>query len=85
LENSLVSQAINTSFVESNNLTLRQHNRRLTHKTKGFLKVLRKLEAQLILVMAYYNFVLSHCLLKIKGKGECTPAMAAESLITNGL
>jgi len=78
LQNSPVSQAINTSFVERNNLTLRQHSRRLTRKTNGFSKVLRNLEAQVILVMAYYNFVLSHCSLKIKGKGERTPAMAAE-------
>ena len=77
LENSPVSQAINTSFVERNNLTLRQHSRRLTRKTNGFSKVLRNLEAQLILVMAYYNFVRSHCSLKVKGKGERTPAMAA--------
>lgn len=77
LENSPVSQTINTSFVERNNLTLRQHSRRLTRKTNGFSKVLRNLEAQVILVMAYYNFVRSHCSLKIKGQGERTPAMAA--------
>jgi IS1 family transposase len=78
LENSPVSQTINTSFVERNNLTLRQHSRRLTRKTNGFSKVLRNLEAQVILVMAYYNFVRSHGSLKIKGKGERTPAMAAK-------
>lgn len=78
LENSPVSQTINTSFVERNNLTLRQHSRRLTRKTNGFSKALRNLEAQVILVMAYYNFVRSHCSLKIKGLGERTPAMAAE-------
>jgi len=77
LEHSPVSQAINTSFVERNNLTLRQHSRRLTRKTNGFSKVQRNLEAQVILVMAYYNFVLSHGTLKIKGQGERTPAMAA--------
>lgn len=78
LENSPVSQAINTSFVERNNLTLRQHSRRLTRKTNGFSKELRNLEAQVILVVAYYNFVLSHGALKIKGQGERTPAMAAQ-------
>lgn len=77
LQNSPVSQTINTSFVERNNLTLRQHSRRLTRKTNGFSKVLRNLEAQVILVMAYYNFVRSHCSLKIKGQGERTPAIAA--------
>jgi IS1 family transposase len=77
LENSPLSQAINTSFVERNNLTLRQHSRRLTRKTNGFSKVLRNLEAQVILFMAYYNFVRSHCALKSKDKGERTPAMTA--------
>lgn len=77
LEQSPVSQKINTSYVERNNLSIRQHSRRLTRKTNGFSKVKRNLEAQLMLVMAYYNFVLSHCSLKIKGKGERTPAMAA--------
>jgi hypothetical protein len=38
LENSPVSHAINTSFVERNNLTLRQHSRRLIRKTMAFPK-----------------------------------------------
>lgn len=78
LEYSPVSQTINTSYVERNNLNLRQHSRRLTRKTNGFSKVKRNLEAQVILVMAYYNLVRPHCSLKIKGKGKRTPAMAAE-------
>ena len=77
LEQSPVSQKINTSYVERNNLSIRQHSRRLTRKTNGFSKVKRNLEAQLMLVIAYYNLVLSHCSLKIKGEGERTPAMAA--------
>lgn len=78
LEHSPVSQTVNTSYVERNNLNLRQHSRRLTRKTNGFSKVKRNLEAQVILVMAYYNFVRPHCSLRIKGKGERTPAMKAE-------
>jgi transposase-like protein len=78
LERSPASQTINTSYVERNNLNLRQHSRRLTRKTNGFSKVKRNLEAQVILVMAYYNFVRPHCSLRIKGKGERTPAMKAE-------
>ncbi|MFQ5730313.1 MAG: IS1 family transposase [Waddliaceae bacterium] len=78
LEHSPVSQTINTAYVERNNLTLRQHSRRLTRKTNGFSKVKRNLQAQVILVMAYYNFVRPHCSLKIKGEGKRTPAMAAE-------
>ena len=77
LDESPVSQRINTSYVERNNLNFRQHSRRLTRKTNGFSKVKRNLEAQLILVMAYYNFVLAHSSLKTKDKGERTPAMAA--------
>ena len=77
LEQSPVSHTINTADVERNNLTLRQHSRRLTRKTNGFSKVKRNLEAQVLLVMAYYNFVLAHGALKIKGPGERTPAMAA--------
>jgi len=78
LERSPVSKTVNTSYVERNNLNLRQHSRRLTRKTNGFSKAKRNLEAQVILVMAYYNFVRPHCSLKIKGKGERTPAMAAK-------
>jgi IS1 family transposase len=77
LTNSNVSQTINTSYVERNNLTLRQHSRRLTRKTNGFSKVLRNLEAQLTLVMAYYNFVRSHHSLKLTDQGNRSPAMAA--------
>ena len=77
LENSSVSHSINTSYVERNNLNLRQHSRRLTRRTIGFSKVKRNLVAQVILVMAYCNFVRSHCSLKIRGKQERTPAMAA--------
>ncbi len=77
LANSPVSQVINTSYVERNNLNLRQHSRRLTRRTNGFSKVKRNLEAQVILVMAYYNFVLPHGSLKINGQGERTPAMLA--------
>ncbi len=78
LEQSPVSRTVNTAYVERNNLNLRQHSRRLTRKTNGFSKIKRNLEAQVLLVMAYYNFVRPHCSLKIKGEGERTPAMAAE-------
>jgi IS1 family transposase len=38
LEMSPVSCCINTTFVERNNLTMRERNRRLTRKTMGFSK-----------------------------------------------
>jgi len=44
---SQASTAINTSFVERENLTLRQHNRRLTRKTSAFSKELSWLERQM--------------------------------------
>lgn len=85
------SQTINTSFVERENLTLRQHNRRLTRKTNGFSKELSWLEKQLWLCLAYYHLVLPHQSLRrelpmrqpTRGTGSerrwqgVTPAMAA--------
>lgn len=85
------SQTINTSFVERQNLTLRQANRRLTRKTNGFSKELPWLEKQLWLFLAYYHFVLPHQSLRqplpkpepTRGNGSprrwrpVTPAMAA--------
>lgn len=85
------STTINTSFVERDNLTLRQHNRRLTRKTNGFSKELVWLEKQLWLSLAYYHLVLPHESLRQPvaqptptrgvGSAQCwspvTPAMAA--------
>ena len=86
-----VSQSVNTSFVERENLTLRQSNRRLTRKTNGFSKELSWLEKQLWLSLAYYHLVVPHDSLKkplplpqpTRGDGSTrkwefrTPAMAA--------
>lgn len=91
LEASLVSATINTSFVERENLTLRQHTRRLTRETNGFSKESRWLELHLWLVLAYYHLVLPHTSLAraaqaptpTRGSGSLrrwqpvTPAMAA--------
>jgi hypothetical protein len=60
LKQSRVSHTINTSFVERDNLTLRQSNRRLTRKTNGFSKEITGLEKQLWVSLAYYHFVLPH-------------------------
>lgn len=54
LKQSPVSHTINTSFVERDNLTLRQRNRRLTRKTNGFSKEISGLEKQLWVSLAYY-------------------------------
>jgi IS1 family transposase len=85
------STTINTSFVERENLTLRQQNRRLTRKTSGFSKELPWLEKHLRLTLAYYHLVLPHASLSqelevptpTRGSGSArrwrpiTPAMAA--------
>lgn len=91
LANSSVSDTINTSFVERDNLTQRQSNRRLTRKTNGFSKEIAWFEKQLWLSMAYYHFVLPHHSLRqpletpepTRGSGSLkkwrpvTPAMAS--------
>ncbi len=91
LANLSVSETINTSFVERDNLTQRQSNRRLTRKTNGFSKEIAWFEKQLWLSMAYYHFVLPHHSLRqpletpapTRGAGSLkkwqpvTPAMAA--------
>ena len=85
------SDAINTSFVERNNLTQRQSNRRLTRRTNGFSKELSWFERQLWLSLAYYHLALPHQSLRqslatpqpTRGSGSLrrwqpvTPAMAA--------
>jgi IS1 family transposase len=55
-----VSITINTSFVERDNLTQRQSNRRLTRRTNGSSKDIAWFEKQLWLSMAYYHLVLPH-------------------------
>lgn len=91
LDGSLVSQTINTSFVERDNLTQRQSNRRLTRRTNGFSKEMGWFEKQLWLSLAYYHLILPHYSLRqpllepqiTRGTGTLrkwkpiTPAMAA--------
>jgi len=86
-----VSQTVNTSFVERDNLTQRQSNRRLTRRTNGFSKDLTWFEKQLWMSLAYYHLVLPHKRLQeplptpepTRGCGSprkwrpVTPAMAA--------
>jgi transposase-like protein/IS1 family transposase len=91
LANSPVSDTINTSFVERDNLTQRQSNRRLTRRTNGYSKEICWFEKQLWLSTAYYHLVLPHHSLRqpfevaepTRGTGTpriwkpITPAMAA--------
>ena len=89
--NSPVSDTVNTSFVERDNLTQRQSNRRLTRRTSVFSKEIVWFEKQLWLSTAYYHLVLPHHSLRqpldtpepTQGTGSprkwkpVTPAMAA--------
>jgi IS1 family transposase len=62
---------ISTSYVESQNLTMRMHCRRLTRLTNAFSKKLENFKAAIGLHFGYYNFVKMHKTLRT------TPAMAA--------
>jgi hypothetical protein len=65
------AQAISTSYIERQNLTMRMQMRRFTRLTNGFSKKLSNLKAAVALHFAHYNFVRIHQTLRV------TPAMAA--------
>ena len=92
LHDSPVSTTMNTSGVERNNLTVRQHSRRLGRKVNAFSKDRDYLAHQFTLAFAYYHCVIPHRSLRqrlpkpIPTQGpratykkwrEVTPAMAA--------
>ena len=60
LRASPVSYTINTYGVERNNLTVRQHSRRMGRKVNAFSKEPNYLAHQLTLAFAYYHFVVPH-------------------------
>jgi IS1 family transposase len=62
---------ISTSYIESQNLTMRMHIRRLTRLTNAFSKKFENFKAAIGLHFAYYNLVKRHTTLRM------TPAMAA--------
>jgi IS1 family transposase len=62
---------ISTSYVESQNLTMRQSIRRFTRLTTGYSKKLENLKAAVALHFAHYNLIRIHSTLRM------TPAMAA--------
>lgn len=78
--------AINTAYVERNNLTSRQSNGRLVRKTLSHSKKLYFLKCHIALEDAVYNFVRPHAALRLRlprrtahGRKweQRTPAMAA--------
>jgi len=64
-------EAISTSYVERQNLTMRMNMRRFTRLTNAFSKKLENLKAAVALHFAFYNFCRIHESLKV------TPAMQA--------
>lgn len=60
LQASPVTHTITTYGVERNNLTVRQHSRRMGRKVNAFSKDPDYLEYQLTLAFAYYHFVVPH-------------------------
>jgi len=62
---------VSTSFVESHNQKIRQHNRRLTRLTSGHSKKFENHVHHLSIFFLFYNFARIHSSLRM------TPAMAA--------
>ncbi len=69
------SDAIGTSHVERQNLTMRMGLRRFTRLTNGFSKKAENLAAAVSLHFMYYNFARPHT--SLKNPYPRTPAMAA--------
>jgi IS1 family transposase len=66
IANSPVSSHINIAFIERNNLTIRERNRRLTRKTLGFSKKKKLLISSLNIYFGIYHFVKTHRGLRIQ-------------------
>ena len=83
LENSSVSNSINISFIERNNLTIRQENGKLSRKTLSFAKKQEYFHYHFDYCITAYHFVRPHRGLRIElsnGRSrwfQRTPAMAA--------
>lgn len=66
IERSPVSNTVNTSFLERNNATTRQHNSRKARKVYTFSKKLAEHVAMSWFATAYYNFCRPHFGLRVK-------------------
>jgi IS1 family transposase len=76
LDSSEDSDALNTSFIERHNLTLRQGSSYLARKSGCHAREITNLDGHLDLLQCYYNFSRRHMSLKF-GKELWTPAMVA--------
>ncbi len=70
------SRAINTSFIERHNLTIRMGSSYLCRKTSCHARGQEYLDANMALLMCHYNYIRPHLALKF-GKEIRTPAMQA--------
>lgn len=80
IEDSPVSNTVNTSFIERNNATVRQHNSRKARKVYSFSKKLAEHVAMSWFANAYYNFCRPHRGLRRKVAArwsQRSPAVAA--------
>jgi len=77
LQCSEASQAINTSFVERNNATIRHMDARCTRKTYRFSKCRTNHEQQFELCLAYYHLCQPHRTLTKRYQRPTTPFMSA--------
>lgn len=64
--NDIDPKSISTSYIERQNLTLRQDNNRISRKTIGFSKRNEELDSQMTFYIAYFNFCKIHKSLKYK-------------------
>jgi IS1 family transposase len=58
--NDIDPKSISTSYIERQNLTLRQDDNRISRKTIGFSKKTEELDNQMTLYIACYNFCRKH-------------------------
>jgi IS1 family transposase len=77
LNNSIVSKAINTSYIERNNGTIRHMDARCVRKTLRFSKTKENHSRQLTLSLAYYHLCRPHSALTKRSGRPTTPFMAA--------
>ena len=77
LGKSVVSQKINTSYVERGNLTIRHVDARCNRKTLRFSKLKENHVRQLTLSLAYYHLCCPHRTLRKRHGRPTTPFMAA--------
>lgn len=77
LNSSMVSNKINTSYVERENNTIRHMDSRCTRKTLRFSKCKRNHDRQLVLSLGYYHLCRPHSSLTKRHGKPTTPFMAA--------